>query len=75
MILLTDRVVAAAVRRMLGHRNTSITESVYAHLLADDLRPAADATAALLASPADGSRPAGGLWSRITARLRRRPPP
>ncbi|MDO5648834.1 site-specific integrase [Paracoccus sp. (in: a-proteobacteria)] len=29
--------------RMLGHSNTKITESVYVHVTADDLRPAADA--------------------------------
>lgn len=60
--------------KMLGHSSTSITESVYVHLLADDLRAAADATAVLLpvAAPETAAAPPPRtLWHRLTAWAKR----
>lgn len=62
--------------KMLGHSNTKITEAVYVHLLADDLRSAADATAALLPAPTTPPAPTlpapRGRLARLAALLRRR---
>ena len=59
--------------RMLGHRNTAITESVYVHMTAKDLRAAAEAAAGVLpvaVEATDQLQPPGPvrrLWRVITA--------
>lgn len=64
------------VSKMLGHANTSITEPVYIHLRTDDLRPAAEAAAAMLPvlplTPPPAPAPQGpGRLARFWSGLRR----
>lgn len=61
--LMVRSVPLVLASRMLGHKSTRITEAVYVHLAVNDLRPAADATAALL--PAAKAHAAPGLLRRL----------
>lgn len=62
--------------KMLGHSSTKITESVYVHLMADDLRGAAEAAAAMLPNPTpQGPGPLSRLWSGLRGLFTKKPKP
>lgn len=71
--MMVRKVPLILASKMLGHANTAITEAVYVHLLAEDLRPAAEATGALLPALAgpEAPPPRPSLWQRLAAGLRR----